>query len=540
MESSDKIQYLQYLKSGNKIHIKESQKGSFTRYCNGKVTNECIRRGKNSPDPRIRKKATFAANARKWKHQMGGVVYTPFEGKYDTKLTPAEEQSFQDWYKTYSSIHGLNSDPDATEHYYDYRGYWKNGPEPMSLFTNDHLPDTWKKPGHPTFSDESIYANSFSPTIEDLADFTGGFETFSAVPYTLKTSDGKDQVLAGYGSANPEIIKLAKEGKLTKDLAKKEMVRRLQHDYDEWTRLLPEFKNLPEEVKLALVDTSYNGKGVWGTIKNSPNLINLIKSGVTDGKEIASHLTHSKTAGGWLGVRSAARRAMAQGAYDWKWDRMDKYGRQVDHNKYKGPKDYMSSPYYNKYQQGGLVYNPYITQSLLEPTDNESNTDVFNTNNYDTSFPVEPVQIQLPIDWTQSFNRQLQKIEKVRGVTQFKNANINIGNMKDLLDKFEEAGISVRVTSGMENRLTKQGNKSRHSAGDAIDITPINGETYADLRQKIANSPELLEYMRQNKIGIIDETDPLVKAKTGATGDHWHISRGGEAFALFGFKKLFG
>lgn len=61
-------------KKGNKIHIKESQKGSFTRYCNGKVTSECIRRGKNSPDPKIRKKATFAANARKWKHKDGGII----------------------------------------------------------------------------------------------------------------------------------------------------------------------------------------------------------------------------------------------------------------------------------------------------------------------------------------------------------------------------------------------------------------------------------------------------------------------------------
>lgn len=63
-----------FLKSGSKIHIKKSQRGSFTRYCNGKVTSECIRRGKNSPDPRIRKKATFAANARKWKHAEGGII----------------------------------------------------------------------------------------------------------------------------------------------------------------------------------------------------------------------------------------------------------------------------------------------------------------------------------------------------------------------------------------------------------------------------------------------------------------------------------
>lgn len=69
-----RIEYLiELLKKGSKIHIKESQKGSFTKYCNGKVTEECIRKGKNSPDPKIRKKATFAANARKW-HKNGGVL----------------------------------------------------------------------------------------------------------------------------------------------------------------------------------------------------------------------------------------------------------------------------------------------------------------------------------------------------------------------------------------------------------------------------------------------------------------------------------
>ena len=56
---------LEIFKSGGKIHIKKKNRGSFTRYCNGKVTNECIQRGKNSPDPAIRKKAVFAQNARR-------------------------------------------------------------------------------------------------------------------------------------------------------------------------------------------------------------------------------------------------------------------------------------------------------------------------------------------------------------------------------------------------------------------------------------------------------------------------------------------
>lgn len=50
----------------NKIHIKKENRGKFTEYCGGNVTSECISRGKNSPNPAIRKRATFAANARKW------------------------------------------------------------------------------------------------------------------------------------------------------------------------------------------------------------------------------------------------------------------------------------------------------------------------------------------------------------------------------------------------------------------------------------------------------------------------------------------
>lgn len=61
-------------RKGNKIHIKKKNRGKFTDYCGGKVTQECIQRGKNSSDPKIRRRATFAANARKWKHKNGGTL----------------------------------------------------------------------------------------------------------------------------------------------------------------------------------------------------------------------------------------------------------------------------------------------------------------------------------------------------------------------------------------------------------------------------------------------------------------------------------
>ena len=61
-------------KKGSGIHIKKKNRGKFTEYCGGKVTDECIRRAKKSKNPKLRKRATFAANARKWKHAEGGVL----------------------------------------------------------------------------------------------------------------------------------------------------------------------------------------------------------------------------------------------------------------------------------------------------------------------------------------------------------------------------------------------------------------------------------------------------------------------------------
>lgn len=76
---------IDFYKEGHKIKIKKENRGKFTEYCGGNVTSECISRGKNSSDPKIRKRATFAANSRSWKHQEGGRVilrnnrYTDFD-----------------------------------------------------------------------------------------------------------------------------------------------------------------------------------------------------------------------------------------------------------------------------------------------------------------------------------------------------------------------------------------------------------------------------------------------------------------------------
>ena len=67
-------QYYPSFKKGGNIHIKKKNRGKFTEYCGGKVTEECIRKGKNSSNPAIRKRAVFAQNARRWKHLFGGTL----------------------------------------------------------------------------------------------------------------------------------------------------------------------------------------------------------------------------------------------------------------------------------------------------------------------------------------------------------------------------------------------------------------------------------------------------------------------------------
>ena len=66
---------------------------------------------------------------------------------YETELSPDEEKQFQSWKDKHA--------PNDSGKDYDLRGAFRAGITPGK---NGHWPDTFKKPNHPTFSDESIYA----------------------------------------------------------------------------------------------------------------------------------------------------------------------------------------------------------------------------------------------------------------------------------------------------------------------------------------------------------------------------------------------
>mgnify|MGYP003301033029 CR=1 FL=1 len=134
---------------------------------------------------------------------------------------------------------------------------------------------------------------------------------------------------------------------------------------------------------------------------------------------------------------------------------------------------------------------------------------------------------------------------RITGTHQFKRDDIDVGKMQGFLDEAAKYGIYFRITSGVRpGAVTSSGNISRHAGGYAIDITPIEGESYEQLIDKIRNSP-LLDYMVQNGIGFLEEITPEDQKKYNADGANIHISipyddGRSEDAAIKSRKKIFG
>lgn len=85
----------------------------------------------------------------------------------------------------------------------------------------------------------------------------------------------------------------------------------------------------------------------------------------------------------------------------------------------------------------------------------------------------------------------------------------------------EELGYEPRFTSGKRSasdEVGKHAKTSHHNHGNAIDIE-ADTKAYHFLMNDIRG----LQLLNDFGLGVLDETDPKMKAKTGATGDHFHI-----------------
>ena len=170
-----------------------------------------------------------------------------------------------------------------------------------------------------------------------------------------------------------------------------------------------------------------------------------------------------------------------------------------------------------------VLYNPKeITETQVQE---EPASQVTYTAPTQTSAPVQSIKQPSPI------------IPK--GVVEYKSEGLDVGNMKELIELMKDEGISFRITSGNRpGARTKKGTPSHHGTGNALDITPIKGQTWDDLIGQMKKSKRFITYMREHKLGILDERSKEMLAKTGGTGAHFHI--GPDINAVSNFNLMFG
>jgi hypothetical protein len=77
-----------------------------------------------------------------------------FKDKYNTELTKEETNDFNKWVAKESKQQGRDIMMDKGA--YDIQGFWKSG-DWKNRDADNHGTDTWKKPNHPTFSNQSKY-----------------------------------------------------------------------------------------------------------------------------------------------------------------------------------------------------------------------------------------------------------------------------------------------------------------------------------------------------------------------------------------------
>ena len=101
--------------------------------------------------------------------------------QYNTKLSPADEASFQQWAK---------ANPQMGDTYdYDARGFWQAG---AGTASNGHGSDQWKKPNHPTFSTNSQYNGTDGNQGGQWDKASNGSWSFTPGPTNLKNFSTED------------------------------------------------------------------------------------------------------------------------------------------------------------------------------------------------------------------------------------------------------------------------------------------------------------------------------------------------------------
>jgi hypothetical protein len=111
---------------------------------------------------------------------------------YNTPLSPEDEAKFQAWIKSSGRERDLAD--------YDLRGAWKADAKEAA---NGHLPDTWKKPNHPTFSTESLYNGKDGHQGGEWTEVKGRWR-FRASPGNVANMGGAGQLEQYFRQREPD------------------------------------------------------------------------------------------------------------------------------------------------------------------------------------------------------------------------------------------------------------------------------------------------------------------------------------------------
>jgi len=131
----------------------------------------------------------------------------PVAGGFDTGLLPPQEAAFQQWVKQQSGPKFRNRDLSLDLQDYDLRGYWQEQGQ-YEVGGKGHMPDTYKKPNHPTFSTESQFHGmpGADGRVIEGGTWGKGFESFTPSLYQMR--QWKKERLQQYFKAHEKKVKL--------------------------------------------------------------------------------------------------------------------------------------------------------------------------------------------------------------------------------------------------------------------------------------------------------------------------------------------
>jgi len=129
-----------------------------------------------------------------------------FQEKYNTELSEEEMDSFLLWATNWKNPVTGEKVNMMDEGAYDVRGFWKSG-DWKATDSRGHGSDKWKKPNHPTFSDESVYSKQKGGSDYDGGEwmdngaFLPGFHNMhdnERLLWEFSRDEGPEHLIGGY------------------------------------------------------------------------------------------------------------------------------------------------------------------------------------------------------------------------------------------------------------------------------------------------------------------------------------------------------